>query len=278
MDALTNLNSRITVQNLLKKHAARAQKKFGQNFLVDKGVIKRFIEAAAVKKEDIILEIGPGIGTLTRELAEKARKVIAIEKDPKMLEILEETLAGLKNIEIVQGDARISKSENFNLKSNGYKVAANLPFYLTAPIIRSFLEAKNPPKEMVFIVQKEVAQRICAKPPRMNLLAVSVQFYAAPKIVVYISKRSFWPQPNVDSAIIKIAVNSKQQTVNTDLFFRIVKSGFSQPRKQILNNLSKGLKLSKEKVVFWLSENNIQPTRRAETLNVEDWVKLASTY
>jgi 16S rRNA (adenine1518-N6/adenine1519-N6)-dimethyltransferase len=131
---------------------------------------------------------------------------------------------------------------------------------------------------MVLIVQKEVAQRICAKAPDMNLLAVSVQFYARPKIISYISKKSFWPQPKVDSAIIKITTDDKQSAIDGDLFFKIVKAGFSQPRKQLINNLSKKLKIDKMKIGAWLWRNNIQPNQRAETLSVKDWLKLTKAY
>jgi len=151
-----------------------------------------------------------------------------------------------------------------------------LPFYLTAPVIRKFLEAENPPKEMIFMVQKEVGQRICAKPPKMSILAVSVQIYAKPEIVSYISKNSFWPQPKVDSVIIKI-LNVKSQVLNRELFFRVVKAGFSHPRKQLVNNLSTELEMGKEKVKNWLLENEIEPQQRAETLEVKDWINLTKT-
>ncbi|PIR72642.1 MAG: hypothetical protein COU42_00480 [Candidatus Nealsonbacteria bacterium CG10_big_fil_rev_8_21_14_0_10_36_24] len=152
-------------------------------------------------------------------------------------------------------------------------MVSNLPFYITAPIIRKFLEAKNSPKEMVLLVQKEVAQRICARPPDMNLLAISVQFYAKPEIISYVSKKSFWPIPKVDSAIIKI-VPQKKYNVNKDLFFKIVKAGFSQPRKQLANNLSKMLKLNKQEISSLLLKNNIKPTLRAEALTIKDWILL----
>ena len=318
-----DLTSKDNIKKLFGKHETRSRKRLGQNFLVDKRVLGKIIEAANLGKENTVLEIGAGIGTLTLELAKKAKKVIAVEKDPKMCEILHETMKGYENVEIIQGD--ILKLEIFNfqfsifkqkpnaknqmpktkckIQNTRYKVVANLPYYITSPVIRKFLEAENPPSEMILMVQKEVAQRICARPPRMNLLAVSVQFYAEPKIVSYVSKNSFWPSPKVDSAIIKIARNKNQETVNKELFFKIVKAGFSQPRKQILNNLSKGLalrsstaahskpspnglalsspnglKLEKEAVQGWLLKNNIQPTQRAETLSIRDWINLTKTF
>ena len=291
---------RKNIKNLLGKYGVRPSKGLGQNFLVDKRVLGKIIEAANLGKEDTVLEIGAGIGTLTLELAKKAKKVIAVEKDPKMCEILHETMKGYENVEIIQGD--ILKLEIFNfqfsifkqkpnaknqmpktkckIQNTRYKVVANLPYYITSPVIKKFLEAENPPSEMILMVQKEVAQRICARPPRMNLLAVSVQFYAEPKIVSYVSKNSFWPSPKVDSAIIQITplINADRKQINADLFFKVVKAGFSQPRKQILNNLSKILELEKEAVQGWLLKNNIQPTQRAETLSIRDWINLTKTF
>jgi len=288
-----NLSSKRDLKSLLKKHYIQPSKGLGQNFLVGKEIIKRVIEAADLKPADTVLEIGPGLGTLTLELAKKAKKVIAVEKDQKMVGILKETLKAFENVEIIQND--ILKIEEKNLFSpfarhlagsviENYKIVANLPFYLTAPVIRKFLESKNQPKEMILLVQKEVGQRICAKPPDMNLLAVSVQIYAEAKIINYVSKKSFWPQPKVDSAIIKIVpleiktCNHRISLRKRNLFFKIVKAGFSQPRKQLLNNLSKKLGIGKERIKIWLSENNIQPFQRAETLTVEDWTKLTENF
>jgi len=294
-----NLTSPKEIKELLKKYNAAALKQLGQHFLVDKGVLRKIIEAAGLNPKDTVLEIGPGIGVLTQALAQKAGKVIAIEKDQKMCEILRETLKDFKNVEVVRNDIlKIENSKlikNWELKIGNYKVVANLPYYITSPVIRKFLEADNPPKEMVLMVQKEVAQRICAKPPDMNLLAVSVQFYvhpvksseagakqfngASPKIITYVSKKSFWPEPKVNSAIIKISKikYQKSKTFSAN-FFKVVRAGFSQPRKQLINNLSNGLKKSKEEIKKWLLENKILPQQRAETLSIDDWISLTKTY
>jgi len=277
------LTSKRTIKNLLKKYLARPEKRLGQHFLVDEKVLRKIIREADLKEKDIVLEIGPGIGNLTQELAKRVKKVVAIEKDPKMVRILNNELR-IKNIEIIQGD--ILKIPDFRfIIHNSYKVVANLPFYLTAPVIRKFLEAENPTKEMILMVQKEVAQRICAKPPDMNLLAVSVQFYSKPEIISFVSKKSFWPQPKVDTAIIKITPRQPASYRNEvsgagfrERFFRIVKAGFSQPRKQLINNLSKGLKIEREKVKNWLLKNKIKPTQRAETLSLKDWSFLTKSF
>ena len=269
------------IKRLLKKYNIYPSKRLGQNFLVDEGILKKIVEAAELSKNDIVLEVGPGIGNLTVELAKSVKKVIAVEKDQDLVRILKELLDcwKVRNVRIVEGDIR--KIENCKLKiENCYKVVANIPYYLTSPLIRKFLEASNAPKEMILMVQKEVAQRICAKPPKMSILAVSVQFYAKPEIISFVSKKSFWPQPKVDSAIIKIKplINADKRLINADLFLKTVKTGFSQPRKQLANNLSNGLKMDKGKVKNWLLKNGIQPTQRAETLTINDWTNLTKSF
>src|SRR3989344_2057421 len=206
------LTSPKEIKGLLSKYETRPSKGLGQNFLIDKNILEKIIESADLKSGDTVLEVGPGIGTLTKELAQKAGKVIVVEKDQKMIEILKETLAvfsaqggsasGGKNIEIIQGDILKLSPKPYTL--NPYKVVAKIPYYLTSPLIRKFLEQENPPQEIILMIQKEVAQRICAKPPNMSLLAVSVQFYAEPKIISFVPKSCFLPAPKIDSAIIKI--------------------------------------------------------------------------
>lgn len=312
-----DLTSKRTIRDLLRRYNTKSSKGLGQNFLIDKTTLQKIIKTAGLQPEDIVLEVGPGIGALTQELAKRAKKIIAVEKDSKMCEVLKETLRDFKNIKIIQGNAlEIGNWEStfrevcFASKEIGnYKVVANLPYYITSPIIRLFLEKVDArPLLMVLMVQKEVAQRICAKPlhlrrsvakamerrrqgyggqAKMNLLAVSVQFYAKPEIISYISKKSFFPEPKVDSAIIQIIPRSSAygSAAFREQFFRIVKAGFSQPRKQLVNNFSKrlalslpkGLKLNKIEITAWLLKNNIQPTQRAETLTINDWLKLTKS-
>ncbi len=287
-----------SLKRKLKEYHILPSKGLGQTFLIDKKVVKKVIKAAALQKKDTVLEIGPGLGSLTKEIAEKVRKVIAIEKDRKMCEILKKILKGLPNIEIINEDIL-----RYKLQATSYKIIANLPFYIATPVIRKFLESKKPPKEMILIIQKEVAQKICARPPKTNFLAIAVQSYSKPKILGYISKKSFWPQPKIDSAIIKIvprlhpafsgkhggqarqlripvSPRSRLQRYSQcgqvrDKFFRIVRAGFSYPRKQLASNLSNELKLNKKKINSLLIKNNIQPSQRAETLTIQDWIKLA---
>jgi 16S rRNA (adenine1518-N6/adenine1519-N6)-dimethyltransferase len=272
-----NLCSKIAIENLLKKYGIKPFKGWGQNFLINEGILKKIAEAANLGRNDYIAEIGPGIGTLTQELAKKTKKVVAIEKDKKMVQILKETLKDLDNIEVINADALEISPESL-FRENNYKVVANLPYNIASAAIRKFLESENPPKEMILMVQKEVAQRICAKAPDMNILAISVQFYSKPKILFYVSKNCFWPSPKVDGAVIKLKVRNRKRKVDKKLFFKIVKAGFSQPRKHILNNLSKMLKLDKEKTKIWLKKCNIEQNQRAEMLEIKDWLKLTKNY
>ena len=259
-----DLTSPRVIKNLLNKHNIKPSKHLGQNFLISKSTIKELINAADINSEDVILEVGPGIGTITVELAKLAKQVIAVEKDKALLPVLKETTQDFSNIEVLHED--ILKVSSFKFQASSFKLVGNIPYYLTAPLIRKFLEYPNPPSAIVFMVQKEMAQRICAKPPNMSILAVSVQVYSKPEIITYVSKSSFWPMPKVDSAIIKITPINANMKANQREFFKIVKSGFSNPRKQLGNNLPKEL----------LLKAGIDPKRRAETLSVEEWTRITT--
>ena len=271
------LTSISNIKSLLKKHNAVPSKRFGQNFLIDKNIIKKILNQAELSPKDVVLEIGPGIGTMTIELARKAKKIIAVEKDPKMVEILKETTQDFQNIEIINKD--IMKYEVPKIKYRDYKVVANLPYYITSPVIRKLLETENKPKEIILMVQKEVAQRICVLPPKTNLLAISVQFYAKPKIISYVSKKAFFPKPKVDSAIIQLKISGQNSKIDREKFFKIVKAGFSHPRKQLANNLLKeldflGKEINKEKIISLLAKKGILATQRPETLLLKNWIEL----
>jgi len=279
------------MKEILKKYGIKPSKRLGQNFLIDKNVLKKIIEAAELKPDDIILEIGPGLGILTLELAKKVKKVIAVEKDRTLSQILKDVLKaeGINNVEVINKD--ILQISNFQFLISNYKIIANLPYYITSPVIRKFLESESPPQEMILMVQKEVAQRICAKPPRMNLLAVAVQFYvhpvrnkisngAEPEIISYVSRNSFWPQPKVDSAIIKIVprvFGYLYPKTETERFFKLVKAGFSSKRKMLKNNLS-STSLEARKIEKILKEIGLNPKIRAENLSIQDWIKLYEIY
>jgi 16S rRNA (adenine1518-N6/adenine1519-N6)-dimethyltransferase len=281
-----NLTSSIVIKEILEKYQIKPSKSLGQNFLIDKNILDKIINASNLSKQDVVLEVGPGIGTLTQELAKSAGKVIAIEKDHDMINILSETIKEFKNIEIIEGDILNLSEENYKQITADYKLIANIPYYLTSHLIRTFLEnppTSKPPEEIILLIQKEVAKRICAKPPEMSLLAVSVQFYAKAKIISYVSKNCFLPAPKVDSAIIKITPHiiegdKELNNFSNEKFFRIVKAGFSHARKQLANNFNKTFKIKREEIEEWLLKNNIKPNQRAETLSVEDWKNLAKSF
>jgi 16S rRNA (adenine1518-N6/adenine1519-N6)-dimethyltransferase len=272
-------NRRGSPKQILHSQGLAPKKHFGQNFLVNMGVVTKMTAAAELSKKDAVLEVGPGLGAVTKELSLTVNRVIAVERDRNLAEALQKEFSESSNVTIVQEDIlKASLGKNgLNLKK-GYKVVANLPFAITAPLIRKFLEDDNPPSVLVLLVQKEVAQRICSKPPRMNLLAVSIQFYAQPRLVTVIKKGVFWPQPKVDAAILKIVPFEKKSEISPLDFFRIVKAGFLHPRKQLLNNIKEGLAIEKQETERLLMSCGISPSQRAETLSVSDWERLASSW
>ena len=345
-------------QQTPKNNAIRPNKLLGQNFLRDKNVLRKIIAAANLTADDTVLEVGPGEGILTEALAQSAGRVIAVEKDKNLAALLKKKFKDSKSVEIVEGDIlsflpRICHSREGGNPVRGklqqesrpwippyqvrgelsqarddkpfflapYKVVANIPYYLTSHLIRLLLESTNPPQDIILMVQKEVAKRICAKPPEMSLLAVSVQFYAEPQIIASVSKNAFWPKPKVDSAIIRITPrpwhhpqpisvipakvadpDARRAGIQTRIdqlpieqlnnlkpgsrikcgmtkteienFFRVLHAGFSHPRKQLLNNLSAELKIPREDIAKFLQATGLNPGQRAETLSVEDWLKL----
>jgi 16S rRNA (adenine1518-N6/adenine1519-N6)-dimethyltransferase len=258
----------------------KAKKSLGQNFLKDDAVLQRIVESANLSADDMVIEIGPGHGTLTELLAQKCKKVIAIELDDRLIPILTEKFKINNKVEIVHEDIlKINLPEFISNKlakpKAGYKVVANLPYYITSPIIRLFLETEYPPKEMILMVQKEVAERICAQAGKMSILAVSVQYYAQPEYLFTVPNESFEPMPKVESALIKIS-NIKSQISNQERknFFRIVRAGFSAKRKTLVNNLSNGLLIDKKEIEEKLISIGFSKNTRAQELGVEDWNKL----
>lgn len=262
-----------TIKELLKNHGAKPEKYLGQHFILSKKALAQMIAAAKIKKSDAIVEVGPGLGALTQELADTNAKITAIEKDPLMIKILEETLAEYKNVNVIQADARAIGAGH--LSGGKYKIVANLPYNVATFLIHQWLEAENPPELMVLMIQKEVAQRICAKPSHMNLLAVSVQFYADAEIVDYVPAEAFWPKPKIDSAIIKIIPKKIHSQKSHEAFFEVAKAGFSQPRKQLIGNLIKKLKIPREKLLEIFKNLGIPEQARAENLSLDQWISLA---
>lgn len=269
------------LRSILDSADLRPKKSLGQNFLVDPVYLQRIIEAAELTAEDLVLEIGPGTGNLTERLLQKAGHVLAIELDRRMLEVLRERFAEAPNLTLVHGDileANLPELLRPLLQRfAGYKVVANLPYYLTSAALRLLLETEPPPGVAVLTVQWEVARRICARPGEMSLLAVAVQWYAEPRIISCVPAGAFSPVPKVDSAILRLDRRAEPpaSVPDVDLFFRMVKAGFSQRRKQLKNSLSGGLRLPAAEVERLVRGAGVDPKRRAETLSLEEWAALA---
>lgn len=273
--------------NLLKKHRLKPKKYLGQNFIVNDKTMEKMTEAAGLEIEDNVLEIGSGIGNLTREIAKKANKVLAVEKDKELVETSQELLSGYKNVKIVTNnvlkDDKISSQVLSNLREFckpselKYKIIANLPYYISSPVVRKFLETSYSPSSMTLMLQKEVAERICAQPPHMNFLALWVQFYGSANIVKSIKKGNFWPVPRVEHAIVNIFPKnySHSKQINREELFKIIEAGFSNPRKKVKNNLKKHLFQKEEDIALQTIEKaGIKGDRRPETLSLEEWIEI----
>jgi 16S rRNA (adenine1518-N6/adenine1519-N6)-dimethyltransferase len=271
------------------------KKGLGQNFLVDPAHRARIVAAAELASDDTVLEVGPGPGVLTELIAEQAGRVIAVELDDRLVPLLRARFANQPHVSIVQADilkvevgALMTKDEG--RKTNeaasfvvgrssfvGYKVIANLPYYITSAAIRRLLESAPPPERLVLTVQREVAERIVAAPPEMSLLALGVQFYCTAQIVGRIPAGAFYPVPKVDSAVVRLDRRAEPAVagVAAEAFFRVARAGFSQPRKQLRNSLAAGLNKAPDEVERWLAAAGIDPRRRAETLTLNEWGALA---
>ena len=268
---------------LLHKYDIRTKKSLGQHFLIDDAVLEKILDAAALTTDDVVIEVGPGLGLMTAELAKRAGWVIAIELDNRLAEILGETI-GAENVIVLNEDvlgtdpAALLKGSapHFPPNLRSYKVVANLPYYITSPVLRHFLEAPVKPSTMVVMVQKEVAKIITAAPGDRSVLSIAVQFYGRPSIVTDVPATAFFPPPEVDSAVVKIDVYKKPPVAvdNVDGFFKLVRAGFTAARKQVANSLAKGLNLPKEDVLALLDKVKIDPQRRAETFTLEEWAAL----
>ena len=264
---------------LLKHYGLRAHKGLGQNFLQDPLALDKIASAAEIQPSDTILEIGPGLGSLTRYLAVSAKEVVAVELDANLLPPLKSILSLYKNVRLIQGDIlKLSPSEIINQPN--YLVVANIPYYITSAVIRHLLESEKKPRRIVLTIQKEVAQRICAAPGDMSLLALSVQVYGKPRIAARIPAGAFFPAPKVDSAVLCIDIYPLPLIPANllDTFFNLIKAGFSQKRKTLRNALSSGLRISPTEAADLLTNINIDPQRRAETLSIEEWQTLSELF
>jgi 16S rRNA (adenine1518-N6/adenine1519-N6)-dimethyltransferase len=269
----------LNAATLLKRHGLRAHKTLGQNFLQDPLALEQIVSAAEIQPTDTVLEIGPGLGSLTRYLAVAAKEVVAVELDPNLLPPLQAVLTSYPNVRLIHGDILKLSPKDLSADSD-YIVAANIPYYITSAVIRHLLENDPKPRRIVLTVQKEVAERICAKPGDMSLLALSVQVYGQPRIAARIPAEAFFPAPKVDSAVLRVDIYPSPR-IKPELlitFFRLIKAGFSQKRKTLRNSLSSGLHISPTDAADLLTRADIDPQRRAETLSIEEWEKLSELY
>ena len=259
----------------LDAHGISPKKSLGQNYIHDENTLARIIESAAIPPNATILEIGPGLGALSVGLAKIAQRLILIETDQRVKPILEAELDPFPNVEYYWEDFLESDLSQI-LGDEPYHVVANLPYYITSAIIRKLLDNSNRPQSLVLTVQKEVAERIIAKPGKMSILSVSVQLYGQASMVMTLNPGVFWPRPDVSSAVIKIDCYPEipYNISNTKRFFQIVKAGFGQKRKQLKNALNKGLPLNSEQISALFTLSGIDPQRRAETLSIEEWSHL----
>jgi 16S rRNA (adenine1518-N6/adenine1519-N6)-dimethyltransferase len=267
----------LDVRQLLREFGVRANKSLGQNWLVDESALARIAAAAQLTPHDTVLEIGPGLGSLTRHLAAAAGRIVAVELDATLIPPLRHSLADYTNVTLVQGDIlQVDPSELMG-RDTTFKVVANLPYYITSAVIRHLLEADTCPSLIVLTVQLQVAQRITAPPGKLSLLAVSVQFYGRPTLVTRLRAGSFYPTPKVDSAIVRIEPyrHPAVEVTDRDQFFAVVKAGFSQKRKQLHNTLAAGLAQSQAQVAAALERAGVDGRRRAETLSLDEWATVA---
>ena len=265
---------------ILNKYGLRANKKLGQNFLINESIIYDIVKKANVTKEDVVIEIGPGLGSLTKELINNAKKVIAIELDPNMIDILKSRFGIFDNFEVIYGDVLKIDLEELIKGYDSVKVVANLPYYITTPIIMKLLEDKLKIKSITVMVQKEVGERICAthKDKEYGAITVSVQYYSEPQIIIDVPKENFLPAPEVDSCVSRLDMREKPLVSLKDekLFFRLVKGAFTQRRKTINNSLTCSGK-SKEEIIAALNKLGIDSKLRAENLSIQQYADIANT-
>jgi 16S rRNA (adenine1518-N6/adenine1519-N6)-dimethyltransferase len=266
------MDSAMTVADLLARHGVRPKKSLGQNFLTDRNFLHKIAAAGEIGPEHDVLEVGPGLGGLTAVLAGLAGRVVAVEIDRRLMAPLREVLAPFDNISLVQGDI-LALSPADLMPEPGYLVVANIPYYITSALIRHLLESEAPPSRLVLTVQQEVAQRICAQPPKMNLLALSVQVYGGVETLFRIPAGAFFPRPGVDSACVRVDLLERPRIPadRLPLFFSLSRAGFAQKRKNLRNALSAGMGWKKTRVEELLAKARIDPRRRAETLDFDEW-------
>lgn len=265
------------IRRLLRKYRLKPDKGLGQHFLVDPGSLRRVIEAAELSREDSVLEIGAGLGSLTRAIAAVAGRVVAIEFDRRLIPPLEEAVAGLANVRLVNDDI-LSLEIGSLMEGGAYRVVANIPYNITSALIRRLMETPNPSRLIVLTIQREMAERIVSAPGKMSLLALSVQIYGRPSLEAYIPATAFYPRPKVDSAVLRIDAGDDPRVAAEliEPLFRLARAGFGQKRKKLVNALASGLGVGRSEVLEWLVAAGVPPDARAQELGLESWQRLAS--
>jgi len=269
----------LDVPGLLRQHGLHPEKSLGQNFLVDEYALEQVVKAAEITPQDVVLEIGAGLGSLTRYLATYAHSVMAVELDRKLIPPLVQVVGQYTNVQVVEGDI-LAYDPTQLVSQKDYVVVANIPYYITSALLRHLLEARIPPKRLILTVQREVAKRICARQGDMSLLALSVQVYGHPEIITHIPASAFYPPPKVDSSVLRIDLFASPliPAPELELFFLLIKAGFSQKRKTLRNALSGGLRMPSAMAEALLIASDIDPMRRAETLDIAEWHHLTTHY
>jgi 16S rRNA (adenine1518-N6/adenine1519-N6)-dimethyltransferase len=257
----------------------RPNKGLGQHFLFERGLVERMVRQAGVCADDVVLEIGPGLGILTSELLRKAGRVVAVELDRSLAAHLRAAFGDVPSFELVQGNALTLSSDDLMPPGEPFDVVANLPYSVGTAVLRHLLEQPRKPRRLTVMLQKEVAERLTAQPPHMSVLGVATQFFAEPRLAFAVAPEAFIPPPKVESAVVILDVRDQQPlpAASQPLFFKIVNAGFRQKRKQVANAIADVLQLPKSDIAAWLEISGIDPTRRAETLSVDEWVALTGT-
>jgi 16S rRNA (adenine1518-N6/adenine1519-N6)-dimethyltransferase len=262
----------------LRESGLTPKKALGQHFLVDARALRRIADACELDRQADVLEIGPGLGGLTAELASRARRVIAIELDDALAAYLKQRYAGT-NVSVINADALDIEPAQLPLEAGRYVIAGNLPYSVAQPLLRHFLESSSKPKRIVVMVQAEVAESIVARPGEMTLLGVSVQLYGEPRLLFRLAPSAFYPPPRVRSAVVRIEVSSRPRVdVDTEAFFRVVRAGFSTKRKQLRNALANGLAIDGAVAADVLARAGVEPTLRAQALDLEQWASIARAW
>lgn len=269
----------LNIHALLRAYSLRPKKGLGQNFLSDPAILSGIVESAQIPPDACVLEVGPGLGSLTRYLAAAARQVVAVELDANFIPVLLDVLSPMNNVVVHYGDILLLDPTQL-IPDEDYLVVANIPYFITSALIRHLLEASRKPQRIVLTIQQEVANRICAAPGKLSLLALSVQVYGQPSIVMHIPAGAFFPPPKVDSAVLRVDLYPEPRIAldQLDNFFTLVKAGFSQKRKTLRNALAGGLHWKPDQTAQLLTAVQIEPNRRAETLSIEEWERLTRVY